>query len=250
MAEDLVELLRVFRAALVAFEPGLYSGEDCAVLVEELAPPRRSVLRLGCGRRLGPGSAARTGNGASPMCPTGWPGRPAPPPARPRQPWRRPRPGVAARGKAALEAGELSFAQARELVKTEAAVPGSAAGLLDVAKSESLRTLKEKAGTGGCEPSTPRNSTIASTPPCITALDQRLGNVAYRRRTPARVRNPVHEPTRRRNRPALAEAHQEANRQRSAFRRHLAAHGRLGASRQRPERGARVGARCAKLLFG
>src|SRR5262245_30676574 len=47
--------------------------------------------------------------------------------------------------KAALEAGELSFAQARELVRTEAAVPGSTAGLLDVAKGESLRTLKEHA---------------------------------------------------------------------------------------------------------
>jgi HNH endonuclease len=47
--------------------------------------------------------------------------------------------------KAALETGELSFAQARELVKTEAAVPGSTAGLLDVAKSESFRTLRERA---------------------------------------------------------------------------------------------------------
>ena len=46
---------------------------------------------------------------------------------------------------AALEAGELSIAQARELVKTEAAVPGSTAGLLDVAKTESFRTLRERA---------------------------------------------------------------------------------------------------------
>src|SRR5207302_3095853 len=37
---------------------------------------------------------------------------------------------------------ELSFAQARELVKT---VPGSTAGLLDVAKGHSLRTLKDQA---------------------------------------------------------------------------------------------------------
>jgi hypothetical protein len=47
--------------------------------------------------------------------------------------------------KAALHAGELSFAQARELVKTEAAVPGSTAGLLDVAKGQSLRALKDEA---------------------------------------------------------------------------------------------------------
>src|SRR6185436_15877890 len=32
-----------------------------------------------------------------------------------------------------------------ELVKTEAAIPGSTAGLLDVAKGESLRTLREQA---------------------------------------------------------------------------------------------------------
>lgn len=47
--------------------------------------------------------------------------------------------------KAALEAGELSVAQARELVKTEAECPGSAAELLDVAKQNSLKTLKERA---------------------------------------------------------------------------------------------------------
>lgn len=34
---------------------------------------------------------------------------------------------------------------ARELVTAEAAVPGSTAGLLDVAKTESYRTLKERA---------------------------------------------------------------------------------------------------------
>lgn len=49
------------------------------------------------------------------------------------------------KAKVALENGELSLAQARELVKTEAACPGSVAGLLDVAKSQSLKTLKEEA---------------------------------------------------------------------------------------------------------
>jgi hypothetical protein len=47
--------------------------------------------------------------------------------------------------KAALEAGELSMTQAGELVKTEAACPGSAAGLLEIAKRQSLKTLKEEA---------------------------------------------------------------------------------------------------------
>ena len=37
MHKDLVELVRGLRVALVDFEPGEFSGEDCAVLVEELA---------------------------------------------------------------------------------------------------------------------------------------------------------------------------------------------------------------------
>jgi hypothetical protein len=47
--------------------------------------------------------------------------------------------------KAALESGELSLAQARELMRTEAACPGSAAELLETAKGQSFRTLKEEA---------------------------------------------------------------------------------------------------------
>jgi hypothetical protein len=47
--------------------------------------------------------------------------------------------------RAALNAGELSLAQVRELVKTEAACPGSATELLDTARSQSLKTLRDKA---------------------------------------------------------------------------------------------------------
>jgi hypothetical protein len=47
--------------------------------------------------------------------------------------------------KAAVEAGELSLAQARELVRTEAECPGSASELLNVARQNSLKTLKERA---------------------------------------------------------------------------------------------------------
>jgi hypothetical protein len=47
--------------------------------------------------------------------------------------------------RAALAAGELSMAQAQELVKTEAACPGSSAGLLEIARRQSLKTLKEEA---------------------------------------------------------------------------------------------------------
>src|SRR5579884_1263573 len=47
--------------------------------------------------------------------------------------------------KAALQTGELSVAQARELVKTEAVCPGAAVGLLGVARGQSLKALKELA---------------------------------------------------------------------------------------------------------
>lgn len=146
MEQSLVELVRVMRAALTSFDPGRYSGEDCAALVEELAVVRnlsavilaRAAARAGeCGAHRERGFAdvadwmaratGSTGASAKTVLET-----------------------VAALetqpdAKAALEAGELSIAQARELVRTEAAVPGSTAGLLGVAKGESLRTLKEKA---------------------------------------------------------------------------------------------------------
>ena len=146
MEQSLVELVDVLHAALVLFQPGVYSGEDCATLAEKLAalemvsaPARtRAAARAGesgIHRERGfaevsdwmaraTGSTAGSAKAALETAA-----------AFESQP----------EAKAALAAGELSFAQARELVRTEAAVPGSTAGLLDVAKRESLRTLKEKA---------------------------------------------------------------------------------------------------------
>lgn len=46
--------------------------------------------------------------------------------------------------KAALEAGSLSIAQAREIVKAEASCPGSESGLLETATVEGFKTLKEE----------------------------------------------------------------------------------------------------------
>jgi hypothetical protein len=47
--------------------------------------------------------------------------------------------------KGAFDAGELSLAQARELVRTEDECPGSANDLLELAKQNSLKTLREQA---------------------------------------------------------------------------------------------------------
>ena len=146
MAESLVELAQTFRAALISFQPELHSGEACAAIVEELALVEKitKVTRVRAAARVGECGAHRergfadladwmarvtgsTAGSAKAALDTAA--------ALESQPEVR----------AALEVGELSFEQARELVRTEAAVPGSTAGLLDVAKTESFRTLKDKA---------------------------------------------------------------------------------------------------------
>jgi hypothetical protein len=139
-------MARAFRAALVSFQPEIYSGEDCAALFEELAavekvsaPARaRAAARAGgCGVHRERGFADVSDWMALATGVTAGAAKSAleTVAALDSQP----------EAKAALDAGELSIAQARELVRTEAAVPGSSAGLLDVAKSESLRKLKERA---------------------------------------------------------------------------------------------------------
>jgi hypothetical protein len=146
VVESLVSLAQAFRAALASFDPELHSGEDCAAVVEELALVEKvsavarvdAALRVKeCGTHRERGFAnvsdwmarvtGSTAGSAKAALDTAA--------ALESQP----------EARAALEAGELSFAQARELVKTEAAVPGSTAGLLDVARNESFRTLRERA---------------------------------------------------------------------------------------------------------
>jgi hypothetical protein len=146
VGEDLIELVRASRAALVGFEPEAFSGEDCAALAEELALSEkvfqfaraRAAARAGaCGVHKERGfadvsdwmaraSGATAGSAKAALDTVA---------ALESQP----------EVKAALETGELSLAQGRELAKTEAECPGSAADLLDVAKQNSLKTLKEKA---------------------------------------------------------------------------------------------------------
>ncbi len=146
MEQFLVELVRVLRAALVSFDPGVYSGEDCAVLVEELAVVEKvsEWARVRAAARAGEFGAHRERGFADV---SDWMARATGSTAGSVKTALETAAAVETQPevKAALEAGELSFAQARELVRTEAAVPGSTAGLLDVAKRESFRTLKEKA---------------------------------------------------------------------------------------------------------
>jgi hypothetical protein len=133
-------------AALVSFQPEAYSGEDCATLAEKLAALEKisgwakvaAATRAGeCGAHRERGFAEVSDWMARATGTTAGAAKTALDTAAALES----QPDV----KAALQTGELSFAQARELVRTEAAVPGSTAALLDVAKSESFRTLKEKA---------------------------------------------------------------------------------------------------------
>jgi hypothetical protein len=142
----LLGLVQEFRAALVQFEPGAYSAADCAVLVEELATAEkacaaarvRAAVRAGsCGAHQERGFAAASDWMARAAGTSVAAAKTALDMAAALDDL----PGV----RAALNAGELSLAQVRELVKTEAECPGSAAELLDLARSQSLKTLKEEA---------------------------------------------------------------------------------------------------------
>ncbi|MCA1847069.1 MAG: hypothetical protein LC792_28530, partial [Actinobacteria bacterium] len=146
MAESLVELVDGLHAALVSFQPEAYSGEDCATLAEKLGALEKvcAAARVRSAARAGESGAHRERGFADV---SDWMARATGSTAGSVKAALDTAAALESQpeAKAALEAGELSFAQARELIKTEAAVPGSTAGLLDIAKSESFRTLKERA---------------------------------------------------------------------------------------------------------
>ncbi len=134
------------RASLAELEPGVYSADDCAAAAVELATTRKAceaaearlaARAVACGvhRKLGfadagdwlasvSGSTTRDARvalqtvSAVEACPE---------------------------TRDALVAGELSVAQAREIASAEAAVPGSEAALLDVARGSSFGVLRDSA---------------------------------------------------------------------------------------------------------
>ena len=146
MAKSVLEMTRALRTALISYQPDEYSGEECAVLAEELAAMEKvsAAARVRAAARAGICGAHRERGFADV---SDWMARATGSTAGAAKAALETAAAIAAQpeAKAALDAGELSFAQARELVKTEAAVPGSTAGLLDVAKGASLRTLKDEA---------------------------------------------------------------------------------------------------------
>ncbi len=145
MAGSVVELARALCAALVSFRPEACSGEECAVVVEELAAVEKvsAAARVRAAARAGSCGAHRERGFADV---SGWMARATGSTAGSAKAALETAAALESQPevKAALDAGELSFAQARELVKTEAAVPGSTADLLDVAKGQSLRALRDE----------------------------------------------------------------------------------------------------------
>jgi hypothetical protein len=146
MPNDVVSIARRLRGLLREFDPAVWSGADCALLVAELgavgkacasAAARAAARAASCGAHreagfadpvdwlaresgssLGAAAAAlRTVDGLD-ACPA---------------------------TRDAVVAGELSLAQADEIVRTESARPGSESELLGVATSAGLGTLRERA---------------------------------------------------------------------------------------------------------
>ena len=224
MQQSLVEAVDVVHALLVSFQPETYSAVDCATLVEKLAALENvsAFARVSAAARVGECGAHRERGFADV---SDWMARATGSTAGSAKAALEMAAAVESQPevKAALETGELSFAQVRALVRTEAAVPGSTAGLLEVAKTESFRTLKEKARDRRVRAINPeelhrRQHAAMHHRTWINAL----GNVA------ARTRYPLPEPARRRNRPALA---QGLPRRQTTRGRHTARSGRLDLDR-------------------
>ncbi len=218
MAESLVELVRVLRAALVSFQPEMCSGQDCAVLVEELAALEKvsAAARVRAAARAGECGAHRE-RGFTDV--SDWMARATGSTAGSAKAALDTAAALESQPEAqtALEAGELSFAQARELVKAEAAVPGSTAGLLDVAKGQSLRTLKEQARDRRLRAIDPEELHALQ----HAAMHHRhwttaLGTVAYAGELPPEIGIPFINRLDAETDRLWLKAHQEANRQNAA----------------------------------
>jgi len=141
-----LQIVRAARTALVGFDPEGLSGEDCAVLVEELAATEKvcAAARVRAAARAGECGAHRERGFADV---SDWMARAVGSSAGSAKTALDTVAALAHQpeARAALEAGELSLAQAHELVRMEAASPGSSAGLLDVARRQGLKALKDEA---------------------------------------------------------------------------------------------------------
>jgi hypothetical protein len=146
VASSLLEAARALRGALGDFEPGLYSGSDCARLAEELAATEKACAAA---RLLAAARAVETGahqgrgygDGASWLAAsagtTGSQARQALVLAA--------RLDTCPRTREAVVAGEISLAQAEVLTQVEVAHPGAEDALLPAARGTDLSGLRDAA---------------------------------------------------------------------------------------------------------
>jgi hypothetical protein len=134
------------RRALAGFEPGLFSGDDCARLAEELAATEKACAGarvLASGRAVASGAFRHRGYTDAPAWlarqagTTGSHARQALETARSLE--RLPETRMA------LLAGSISLAQATEIIQAESETPGAEAELLPVAQASDLSSLREQA---------------------------------------------------------------------------------------------------------
>lgn len=144
----ILETVAELRAELLHFEPTSYSADDCAVLAAALASAEKTcsaarvlaaVRAIACGAHKAHGVADATrwvaGQGGTTM----------------RQAKEAQSTAAALKGspstKAALLAGEVSLAQAQEITRAKAELPGVEDELLEAAKNGDLSTLRDEVRT-------------------------------------------------------------------------------------------------------
>jgi hypothetical protein len=118
MAPSLVAAAQELRKRLAGFEPSLHSGADCGAHRQRGFLDPEEWLARAAGSSTPEARAALETASRLDDCP---------------------------QTSEALLRGELSLAQAKEITRTETERPGSEAELLQVARNESLGTLKEQA---------------------------------------------------------------------------------------------------------
>jgi hypothetical protein len=136
---------RALRAVLVGFEPGEFSGADCAVLAEELATTEKACATAGllaAARAAGAGAHRERGfkDAAAWLArqsgSTGTRAREALQTAQ--------RLEDCPDTKRALLAGQISLSQAQEITKAESEIQGAEAELLAVAQGSDLSQVRDR----------------------------------------------------------------------------------------------------------
>src|SRR5438067_1077360 len=143
---SLAVIARALRKALSGFEPSLLSGEDCAIVAEEMARTEKAcagVRAAAAARAAECGAHRRRGwsDGADWLAQVSGVSRGEARAALETAASVENCPAT----RAALAAGEVSLAQAGEIAKTEAVRPGSEVELVSLAKRQSLTVLRDEA---------------------------------------------------------------------------------------------------------